>query len=97
MKRGTNKQTLAVERTKMGRGAVLALLLAVVVGVGVFYFQTQIVEDPAWEHTLTLDGSSIKLKRNPTNGGMFEIEGKDHLDYARALGTHPPRSTIILK
>jgi hypothetical protein len=71
----------------MKGGALLALLVALGIGVGVYYFRTHVLEDPAWEHTLELDSSSIRLKRNPANGGMFEIYGKDHLDYARALGT----------
>jgi hypothetical protein len=81
------------------RGAMLALVAALALGLGLVYFQTLVVEDPAWTHTLELDGSSILLKRNPANGGMFEMHGKDHLDYARALGTSlrpsiPSRATL---
>lgn len=69
------------------KGAMLVLVVAIVAGMGL-YFHTRVVDDVSWEHTLTIDGSAILLKRNPTNGGMIEIWGKDHLDYARSLGSH---------
>jgi len=74
------------------KGLVALVVLLVAIGLGLF-LQRLIVDDPAWQHTLTINGSSVTLHRQPTKSGMFHIYGRDHIDFARAVGMPVPLSS----